>query len=101
MNCIRGTPAALKKFVFDVLAMVKQLCYPIFFYDFVIRTLMMKRIDIINILIWAKEILIKYHIMIAGECWLVIQYSINQSINQSFILKNKIITKSNNLIKEL
>ena len=51
MNCIRGTPAALKKFVFDVLAMVKQLCYPIFFYDFVIGTLMMKRIDIINILI--------------------------------------------------
>ena len=31
MNCIKGTPAYWKKFLFDVLAMVKQLGIPTFF----------------------------------------------------------------------
>ena len=30
MNCIKGTPACWKKFLFDVLAMVKELGIPTF-----------------------------------------------------------------------
>ena len=35
MNTVKGTPAYWKRFLFEVLAMVKQLGLPIFFYDIV------------------------------------------------------------------